>query len=75
MKGTMAVMGVFGDQKIGWDSDVPNEVEAARKTFNELTKKGYFAFAIRGENKKGEQIKEFDPQAERLIMAPPVRGG
>jgi len=74
--GELAVMGRQGDTKIIWDSDKPDEVENARRTFNDLRKKGYLAFSVKGKDgAKGEQISEFDPEAERLILAPPMRGG
>lgn len=75
MKGTMAVMGRSGDTKIAWDSDNAAEVAAARKTFDELRGKGFHAFSIRGEGKQGKQVTEFDPDAERLVLVPPVAGG
>jgi len=64
-----------GDTKIVWDSDKPDEVGAARDTFNKLKKKGYLAFSVRDKGHKGDQINEFDPDAEKLIMAPPMAGG
>ena len=74
--GELAVMGRQGDTKIIWDKHRPEEVENARRTFDEIRKKGYLAYAVRGrEGEKGSQIHEFDPEAERLIMAPPMRGG
>jgi len=74
--GELSIMGRQGDTKIIWDSMRPDEVENARRTFDDLRKKGYLAFAVRGrEGEKGEQITTFDPNAERLIMAPPMRGG
>ena len=74
--GELAVMGRQGDTKIIWDKHRAEEVENARRTFDEMRKKGYLAYAVRGrEGEKGSQIHEFDPEAERLIMAPPMRGG
>jgi hypothetical protein len=72
----MAVMGRMGDLKVIWASDKPEEVQAARKQFDEMRKKGYLAFSVTGKNgEKGAQISEFDPDAERIILAPPMRGG
>jgi hypothetical protein len=65
-----------GDQKVMWDSSSTDEVDAARETFKRLTKAGYLAY--RAEGKKGEQgtqIREFDPDAERIILVKPHQGG
>lgn len=72
----MAVMGTEGDTKTIWDKNKPDEVEAARETFNKLTKKGYTAYLVTGKDgEKGEVMKTFDPNAERMILALPMRGG
>jgi len=65
-----------GDTKIIWDRGNRDEVEAARETFNRLKKKGYLAYEVKGkEGNKGDVIDEFNPEAERLIMAPRMVGG
>lgn len=74
--GEMAVMNPrAGDLKVIWDSDNDEEVEAAREQFNSLTGKGYMAYSVTGRGRKGEQIREFDPDAEKIILAPALRGG
>lgn len=75
--GEMAVMGQEGDTKHMWDKAKPAEVEAARALFNTLVKeKKYLAFKCVGKNgDKGDQIRDFDPDAERLIFVPPMQGG
>ena len=75
--GFMAKMGEEGDTKVMWDKDNPAEVEAARVQFETLTKKHrYLAFRAEGKKgEKGEQIREFDPDAERIILVPPMVGG
>jgi hypothetical protein len=70
------VMGVFGDLKIMWDRTKPDEVAAAKATFDSLIKKGYAAFAVKdNDGNKGDKIKDFDPNAERIIMVGPMAGG
>ncbi len=78
----LAVMGEPGDTKHIWDKRNEAEVEAARTLFNKLTKKkteggaGYLAFHVTGkEGDKGEQMTKFDPEAERMILVPPMQGG
>ena len=76
MKGEMAVMDGSGDTKIIWDSSNEAEVEAARDTFKKLTKKGYKAYSVKGkECNKGAIMDEFDAEAERIILVPPMVGG
>lgn len=75
--GEMAVMDRSGDLKVIWDKNNPDEVEAARKQFEELTsKKRFLAYRVEGKKgEKGEVIRTFDPDAERIILAPPMVGG
>jgi hypothetical protein len=71
----MQYMSDEGDSRIIWDPANQEEVDAARATFDRLTKKGYQAYAVRRGGEKGERVREFDPAAERLILAPATRGG
>lgn len=78
----LAVMGEPGDTKHIWNKSNEVEVEAARTLFKKLTKKkseggaGYLAFHVTGKDgEKGEQMNEFDPNAERMILVPPIAGG
>ncbi len=75
-KHAIAVMGEPGDTKHIWDKRKTDEVDAARTLFTSLTKKGYRAFHVTGKDgEKGEQMSEFDPSAERMIMVPQLQGG
>jgi hypothetical protein len=74
--GAMAVMGKEGDTKYIWDKNNAAEVEVARSTFNSFVKdKKYLAFKVNGAGDKGEQVRDFDPTAERYIFAPMMVGG
>lgn len=73
--GALAVMGPNGDTKYIWDRNNPAEVEAARTVFDMLKKKNYLAFSVRGEGDQGDQVREFDPNLERLIFVPQLKGG
>jgi hypothetical protein len=64
-----------GDSRIQWDPAKADEVDAAKAQFDSLTKKGYNAYAMRRNGDKGEQVREFDPEAAKIILAPPIRGG
>lgn len=74
--GEMAVMGKEGDTKIIWDKSKKVEVDNAKASFDRLIKEGYSAFLVAGDKgEKDRQIKEFDPNAERLIFVPPFQAG
>ena len=73
--GELSVLDRTGDTKIIWDSAQEAEVDAARATFDDLKKKGYLAYSVNKKGDKGEVMKKFDPDAERIIMAPPLVGG
>jgi hypothetical protein len=75
-QGVMAVMGKEGDTKIIWDRGSEAEVANARRSFDDLRKKGYAAYSVKGKDgAKDGLVREFDPAAERLIFVPPVQGG
>ena len=75
-QGTMAILCMKGDIKLVWDKNKPDEVEHARKTFEEWRKKGYAAFKVNGpKGEKGEMLTKFDPNVEFMILAPPMVGG
>jgi hypothetical protein len=74
--GEIAIMDGTGDTKVIWSRDNADEVEMARKQFNEFKKKKFAAFSVVGKDgAKGTQIDEFDPNAERIIFVPPMVGG
>jgi hypothetical protein len=75
MVGEMRVMGAEGDVKVIWDSEKTDEVESARKQFKELTDKGYIAFSVKKNGEQNEKISKFDPDLEKMILVPMLRGG
>lgn len=64
-----------GDTKVIWSASNADEIETARRTFDDLKAKGFAAFSVKANGDKGEQITKFDPTAEKLIMVPQMRGG
>lgn len=65
-----------GDTHLIWDPGNEVEVKAARKMWDDLVgKHRWLAFRVGERGVKAEQIREFDPKAEKLIIAPPVAGG
>lgn len=71
----MEVMDPTGHTSISWDADVDIEVSIARSAFDEAIKKGYQAFRVRGEDQKGERLTAFDPEAEKILLIPQLKGG
>lgn len=67
--------GGAGDTRLTWNRDNADEVETARTVFNNLRGRGYDAYAVLVNGRPGEIITEFNPQAEKMIMAPRMRGG
>lgn len=64
-----------GDIKLEWSSDNKDEVNAAREAFDEAKGRGMLFYKIKKSGKRGRQITEFDPEAERIVGVPVVRGG
>ena len=74
--GVMHTLDRTGDTRIMWDKDNADEVSAARRQFDDLLKKGYAAFrAIGKKGDQGDQIRRFDPDAERIILVKQLVGG
>jgi hypothetical protein len=65
-----------GDQRVMWDKNNVDEVDAARAMFDRLTGKGYMAYKAEGKKgTQGEQIRTFDANAERIILVKAHAGG
>lgn len=74
--GMMKVMDPTGHTEITWDSDVPAEVAVAKAAFKELTEnKGYQAFRVGENGQRDERLRTFDPEAEKILMIPQLKGG
>jgi hypothetical protein len=67
---------IDGDDRIVWDRRFLDQVKEAAQKFDELIKEGFKAFLVRKDGKKSErQMFRFDPNAEEIIMVPPLTGG
>lgn len=73
--GVIMVLDGSGDSRFMWSKDNPDEIDAAKKTFKRLKDKGYLAYKVKSDGSRGEVIREFDPTAEKIIMAPQLVGG
>jgi hypothetical protein len=77
-KGTMSYLTPEdGDVRLSWEPGNAEDTATARRTFDDLRAKGYLAYRVtgRGPRAQRDQIRAFDPQAEQIVLAPPLRGG
>lgn len=59
-----------------WDKADPADVAEARKIFAEKKKLGYVAYRVDPKSgDKGAVIKDFDPEAGKVVLLPPFAGG
>jgi guanylate kinase len=70
----LRILGRKGDTKISWNRRSELEATAAKETFEKRIKEGWSAFREKA-GIKGDKIKIFDPDAERIILVPPISGG
>jgi len=64
---------VEGELRLTWSKDNLEEVALAEKTFREHIIKGWLAFGETSGEKK--QIFTFNPNLEKIVLAPIVEGG
>lgn len=73
--GLLQVLDHTGDSRQTWNPESQIEVDAAKKTFEKLKKRGYLAYTVEEDGSRGEVIRDFDPTAGKIIMAPQLVGG
>jgi hypothetical protein len=73
--GVLIEMSQAGDVKKMWDKNNQDEVDDAERSFDDLSDKGYLAYTVDKDGNKGKLIREFNPDAEKIIMSPPMAGG
>lgn len=71
----MKTLGRYGDLHVSWNVDNEEEVSTAKEMFSKKIKEGWSAFREKLSGTKGDRIKEFDPDAQRIILVPPITGG
>lgn len=71
----LIILDQTGDTKVIWDKNNRDEVDNARDTYKKMKDKGYMAYSVKEDGEKKKIIHEFDPEAEKLILTPPLRGG
>lgn len=75
VKHSMSIINASGDIKVEWNPDNEDEVKLAEKTFKENTKKGFKAFRVYDDGKKGKMLDGFDKYAEKILFTPLIVGG
>jgi hypothetical protein len=70
----LVILGGTGDLKVSWDIGNEKEIAVAKEIFERRTKEGWTAFREKY-GSKGEKIKIFDPEAERIVLVPQISGG
>lgn len=73
--GEMRILDESGDTKKIWDPDNEDEVKDAKRSFEDLIKKGFRAFLVDKKGEKGGAMQEFDPNAGKMILIPRMQGG
>ena len=75
MKGQMRILNAQGDEKVEWDTEVQETVETAASRFAELLLTGSIPIIPSHGGNAAKRLQEFDPNAERIVMIPPMQGG
>lgn len=73
--GELRTMTKKGDVRATWNARDADEVEAAKAQFDGLRAKGFSAFAVAEDGSPGTRIDEFDPNAQKVVLVPPLAGG
>lgn len=78
-KHELEVLDVTGHTTRKWDTANKAEMEIVARIFADLTTRGYKAFSIKkgAENNvtETEPRKTFDPEAEKMLLVPPIQAG
>lgn len=67
-------MQIIGGERGVWGAD-EESISAARQTFESYLRMGYTAYSFKTAGGSGEVAHEFDPTAEKIILAGPMAGG
>jgi hypothetical protein len=64
-----------GHTRTAWDAGNAEEVETARRIFNDLMSRGYRAFRMNEGAGEGVPKSGFDPKDKETLLVPPIRAG
>lgn len=72
----LSIADITGDNRIMWNPADPASVDVARAAFKAAKKKGMLAYSVdKKGGKTGEVIRDFDPEAGKIIMTKQLQGG
>jgi hypothetical protein len=64
-----------GHTRTAWDTANAEEVETARRIFDDLMNRGYRAFRVDTGAGEGVPKSAFDPKDKETLLVPPIRAG
>ena len=64
-----------GDLRIEWSAADEAQIQVARDAFDKGIEQGMTAYQIAPGGERGSLIREFDPEARRILLAPQMVGG
>lgn len=64
----MRILDDNGDTRLVWSRDSEQEVQEARKKFNDYVAKGYRAYVCRSDGRRGARVESFDALFEEIIV-------
>jgi len=64
-----------GDKRVQWDKGNEQDVEKAKKLFDEKKKEGFMAWGYKKGLENPFLLHEFDEDCDRIVMTPPPIGG
>jgi len=72
---TLSILDHTGDTRIEWNPADETEVAIARAAFEKGKAERRLAYRVTDEGGNGEVMREFDPEARAIVMAPQTVGG
>jgi hypothetical protein len=73
--GTLRVLGSRGDSQVRWDEANEASVSKARKAFERYLAFRFLAFSTPPSGGDATLIRNFDPEADEIILTRPLIGG
>jgi hypothetical protein len=74
--GQLVILSGSGDDKLIWDPKDGRQTAIAERRFRELRQAGHLAYKVdKRDGSRGEQLLDFDPNEEEIILSPPMAGG
>ena len=73
--GELRILGINGDIRVTWNTHSDDEIATAKRTFDEKRKEGFLATRTTRRGIEGDRIYAFDPEAEVILLTPPLEGG